>query len=371
MTGGGRGMQVRAAVARAEKADFRIEELELAELQPEEVYVRIAGVGFCHTDIVSRDQILPFPLPCVLGHEGAGVVERTGSAVTRVAEGDHVVISFSFCGVCDNCLDGHPAYCRDFYRLNFGTKKQGSETFTDAHGCHVRGNFFGQSSFATHAVAHQRHLVPIDRDVPLEIAGPLGCSIQTGAGAVLNVLKPKEGSSIAILGAGAVGLAALLAARICGCSDVLVFDRRPERLKLASELGATQVYEEINDEVGKLVRSRMQGGVDFSVECTGVPAVVRQAMMLLKQRGSCCAVGSAPVGTDVNIDLGHLLSGRTLCGTMEGDSNPALFIPQLLEYWKQGRFPFERLLRFYALDDINRAVHDVERGETIKAVLRP
>src|SRR5580693_4370229 len=207
-----------AAVVREKGGRFALERVCLDEPRPDEVLVRIRGVGMCHTDLVARDQYFPVPLPAVLGHEGAGVVEAVGSAVTKVAPGDHVVLSFASCGACANCRQGAYAYCDDLYGRNFsGARPDGSRTCCDADGHRIGGSFFSQSSFATRALATERNVVKIPSDVPVELMGPLGCGIQTGAGAVMNALRPKAGESIAIFGAGSVGMAAALAARVVGC----------------------------------------------------------------------------------------------------------------------------------------------------------
>jgi aryl-alcohol dehydrogenase len=199
---------VKAAVVREKSGPFTIDELELSAPRSDEVLVRIVGVGICHTDLVCRDQYFPVPLPCVLGHEGSGVVEQIGSDVAGLAPGDHVVLSYASCGVCSSCLQGLPSYCLDLYAHNFlGTRPDGS-TALSQDGRPIHGHFFSQSSFATCAVAHARNTVKV----------PLGCGIQTGAGAVMNSLKPQAGSSIAVFGAGSVGLSAVVAARLVGCA---------------------------------------------------------------------------------------------------------------------------------------------------------
>lgn len=334
--------------------------------------MRIHGVGVCHTDIVVRDQFFPMPLPAILGHEGSGVVERVGSAVTKVSPGDHVVLTFASCGTCPNCQRGLSGYCPDLYGRNFsGARPDGSSPCCDARGARVSGYFFAQSSFGQYAVASARNVVKIPTDVPLDMMGPLGCGIQTGAGAVINALKCSAGTSIAVFGAGSVGLAAVMAARVAGCTTIIAVDLIATRLQLATELGATHVIHAGNADAVNQIRQITGEGVQYSIECTGLPTVVRQAVDCLRLTGTCGVIGVAPLGTEVTLDVASILFGRTVRGIIEGDSVPDIFIPQLIELWRQGRFPFDKLITFYRLADINEAVRASERGEVLKAVLRP
>jgi aryl-alcohol dehydrogenase len=363
--------ETKAAVVREKGGHFAIEAVQIEEPRDNEVLVRIAGVGMCHTDLVVRDQYFPTPLPAVLGHEGSGIIEKVGKAVTKVAPGDHVVLSFASCGQCPNCRRGLLGYCPDLYGRNFtGARPDGSVPCCDAHGKSVSAYFFAQSSFAELALATEANVVKIDPEVPLEIMGPLGCGIQTGAGAVFNSLKPEGGSNIAIFGAGSVGLAATMAARVAGCAQIIVIDRMKSRLDLAMELGATHVLE-ANDKIVEQIIELSADGVQYSLECTGIPAVVRQAVDCLRLTGTCGIIGVAPLGTEFSLDMNGILFGRTVRGIIEGDSIPDIFIPRLIALWKQGRFPFDRLIKFFSLDDIESAVAASESGEVLKPVLRP
>jgi len=366
-------MEITAAVVREARQPFAIEQARIVEPLGDEVLVRIVGVGLCHTDLIARDQTLPYPLPAVLGHEGSGIVERIGPQVSKVAPGDHVVLTFASCGDCPTCRYGRPAYCNDFAMRNFaGLRAAGGSALCSHDGSALCGGFFGQSSFASYAMASQCNVVKIPSDVPLDIMGPLGCGIQTGAGAVLNALRPAPGSSIAIFGAGPVGMAALLAARVAQCSPIIVVDLKPSRLDLALELGATHaVNAATSDPVAAIMALTGGRGAAFSIECTGAPAVVRQAVDSIRVTGTCGLVGTAPFGAETALDINSLVLGRTIRGIVEGDSLPDAFIPQLVELWREGRFPFDRLIRFYRLEEINRAVEDVKRGDVLKPVLLP
>jgi len=364
---------IEAAVVREKSGPFVIETISLDAPRPNEVLIRIVGVGMCHTDLVVRDQYFPTPLPAVLGHEGAGVVEQIGSAVTKVGIGDHVVLSYASCGVCVNCQRGLLGYCTDLYGRNFsGARPDGSNPCCDKHGATVSGYFFAQSSFGQYALATERNVVKIPKDVPVEIMGPLGCGIQTGAGAVINALKPGAGTSIAVFGAGSVGLSAIMAARVVGCTTIVAVDLNTQRLHLAEELGATHTLNGAAQDVVASIRDLTGGeGVQYALECTGLPAVVRQAVDSLRLTGICGTIGVSPLGTEFTLDMNAVLFGRTVRGVIEGDSVPDIFIPQLVELWRQGRFPFDKLIKFFPLSQIEEAAHASEKGNVLKAVMLP
>jgi aryl-alcohol dehydrogenase len=361
-------MNITAAVTPETGAPFALQEVELEEPRTDEVRVRIVATGVCHTDMVVRDQELPTPLPAVLGHEGAGVVDAVGESVTKVAPGDHVVLTYAYCGECPNCASGRPTYCLNFLAANFsGARLDGSTPI----GGGVNGGFFGQSSFASHALVNERNVVKVPADAPLELLGPLGCGIQTGAGAVLNTLNVEAGSSLVVFGVGSVGLAAVMAGRVAGCTAIIAVDLNADRLALATELGATHA---LNPEDGDLVEriQELTGGIgaDYSLDATANPEVLRQAVECLTVTGTCGLIGAAPLGTEVTLDMASILFGRTLRGVIEGDSVPDVFIPRLVELHRQGRFPVDRLVEFYDFAEINKAVEASEQGQVVKAILR-
>ena len=364
---------INAAVVREKGGPFQLECVSIEDPRGNEVLVRVAGVGMCHTDLVVRDQYFPTPLPAILGHEGSGIVEKVGSAVTKVQPGDHVVLSFGSCGVCANCQSGRYGYCPGLYAHNFsGSRPDGTSPCCDAKGERLSAYFFSQSSFGDYALATERNVVKIPSEVPLEIMGPLGCGIQTGAGAVINALKPVAGSTIAIFGAGSVGLAAAMAAKVVGCTKIVVIDLNEARLSLAMELGATHTINASRANAVTEIQAMTGGeGAQYSLECTGLPKVARQAVDCLRLTGVCGIIGVAPLGTELTLDMNGLLFGRTVRGIIEGDSIPDVFIPQLIELWRQGRFPFDKLIRKYKLADIEAAAHASESGEVLKAVLIP
>ncbi len=363
-------MKIKAAVVRQKSQPFTIEELELESPRADEVVVRIVATGLCHTDLVVRDQYYPVALPVVLGHEGAGVVAQVGDRVTKVKPGDRVVLSYLSCGHCINCKKGDLAYCHQTFACNFGGTRLDGSTTLRKNSEVIHGSFFAQSSLATYALATERNVVKVREDVPLEILGPLGCGIQTGAGAVLNSLNAKAGSSIAIFGTGSVGLSAVMAAVVAGCTTIIAIDINAERLQMAQELGATHIINPGERNPVEAIQQITSSGVNYSLETTGLPQVFRQAVESLTLLGVCGLIGAAPLGTEVTFDMNSILFGRTIRGIIEGDSIPDIFIPQLIELYVQGRFPFDRLISFYNLEQINQAAADSEQGRTIKPVLR-
>jgi len=366
-------MHIQAAVLRERGGAFKIEDVELAEPGPGEVLVEIAGTGFCHTDLLPRiDGFMAEP-PLILGHEGAGMVAATGTGVTDVAVGSSVVLSFDHCGRCPACSDGHPAYCRSFWGRNMVGRSSTVETRAqDIEGTPIGARWFGQSSFASHALAGARNVVPVPDDVPLELLGPLACGVLTGAGSVFRVLRVAGGTSTAIYGAGTVGLSAVMAAAAAEAEYVIAVDRHRSRLDLALELGATHVVDSTGLPVGEIanqVKGIAMGGTDTALDTTGAPCVVAAAVAALRAQGTLGL--AAAVAGPIELPGDALATGKTVTGILEGDAVPRALIPELIDLWRQGRLPFDRLIRTYPMSDINQAEADMASGHTIKAVLIP
>ncbi|SPJ32210.1 NAD(P)-dependent alcohol dehydrogenase [Kushneria phyllosphaerae] len=368
----GNSMTIRAAVTREKGGAFQLEDVTLRAPREDEVLVRIVATGMCHTDLIVRDQLYPVPLPAVLGHEGAGVIEAVGPAVHSLKVGDHVVLSYAHCGDCTPCDAGHASYCNEFFARNFsGAGPDGEQAIRDDNDQPVRDHFFGQSSFATYALSRENNAIRVSKDAPLERLGPLGCGIQTGAGAVINTLRVAPGSRFCAFGAGAVGLSAVMAARIAGATTIIAVDMIESRLDLALELGATHVINAGKESVVERVREIAGGGVNFALESTGRPEVLRQGIDALGGLGVLGVVGAPALGTEAAFDVNDLLlGGKSIRGIVEGDSVARRFIPQLVELHLQGRFPFDRLVKFYDFADIEQAARDSEAGVTLKPVLR-
>jgi aryl-alcohol dehydrogenase len=364
-------MQITAAVVREQSGPFFIDTLELCAPRPDEVMVRVVASGMCQTDLHGRDGFYEPMFPKVFGHEGAGVVHAVGSAVRSIASGDHVVMSYPWCGDCPNCRSDRQSYCVHGRRLKWhGTRADGS-TLLSKEGTPVYSAFFQQSSFSTFAITQERYTVKVRSDAPLELLGPLACSGQTGAGAVLNTLKPKRGESIAIFGVGAVGLSALMVATVAGCDPIIAVDVHEHRLALARELGASRTINAAacNDVAGEIHKTTEQG-VSYAIDTSAVPAVLRHAIESLMPAGTCVLLGSARKGTDASFEMPFLQQGRMVRGVVQGDSVPAEFIPKLVDLIMEKKFPIEKMITFYDLADINRAAEESSSGKTIKPVLR-
>jgi len=364
-------MIITAAVAREPHAPFSISQLELDAPRADEVLVRIVGVGVCHTDLIARDQFIPIALPAVLGHEGSGIVEAVGSHVTKVKPGDRVVLTFNSCGRCPRCEEHQPAYCRSFPALNYsGARPDGSAMLHDA-GAPVSGGFFGQSSFASHAIAFERNVVKVGADAPLEILGPLGCGVQTGAGGVMRSLSARAGSSIAIFGGGAVGLSAVLGAVVQDCGQIIVVEPYAARRALALELGATHVIDPGTEDVAARLRQIAPAGVDYAFDTTGAEPVIAIALASLGSHGVLGLVGvpSSPESAGTYNIASLITYGHAIKGIIEGDSDPDAFIPELLALHAAGRFPFDRLVKTFPFAEINAALDAQARGECVKVVL--
>src|SRR5438477_426575 len=316
---------MRVAIFEEAGAAPALQEAEHTPLQDNEVLVRIAGVGVCHTDLTALNGNVPLPTPAVLGHEGAGVVEAIGADIQDLEVGDHVVLTFDTCGDCRACSAGHPAYCELFAPLNyFGTRLDGTTTMVQGDR-EVHGSWFGQSSWGTHAVASARNAVKVDKDAPLHLLGPLGCGLLTGAGTVLNVLRPQPGQSMGFWGMGTVGLAGLMAAKALGCENIVAVDLNDGRLALARELGATHTFNPSSTKDVGWEILEATGGLDCSMEAVGLGSVVREALASLRSPGVC---GTGPRRLDRGVLPEHgrprLRMGRGGAGTSVRDRRPGV-----------------------------------------------
>ncbi|NKJ00877.1 aryl-alcohol dehydrogenase [Novosphingobium sp. SG707] len=364
--------EITAAVCRQPHGALTLETLRLDDPRDDEVLVRIVGSGICHTDLAVRDQQLPTPMPVVLGHEGAGIVEAVGADVTHVKPGDRVLMSFNSCGTCPCCHDHAPTYCYNFFPHNFaGARADGSFTL-HAGEEPVHGNFFGQSSFATYALATARNVVRVPDSagaVPLERLAPLGCGMMTGAGAVLRSMKVQAGMPIAIFGAGAVGLAAVMAAKIAGADPIIAVDLHENRRALALELGATHALDGRDDPFGKIAALCPQG-LAYAFDNTGLGSIIESAFNLLAPRGVLGIVGASdPTAMLTFNETAFMGGGRTVKGILGGDSDLFGFLPELIEHHLAGRFPYDRLIGVFPFEQINEAIEAGESGAVVKPVV--
>jgi aryl-alcohol dehydrogenase/geraniol dehydrogenase (NAD+) len=363
--------KARAAIARAQQAPLTLEDIDVAAPRPDEVLVRMAATGICHTDVVCVNGF-PVPMPIVLGHEGAGVVEAVGSGISGLAPGDHVLLSFNSCGSCANCKSHEPAYCHQFLGLNFGGMRLEDGSSPLSHlGEKVHGQFFGQSSFATLAIARAVNAVKVDRSLPLASLAPLGCGVQTGAGAVMNSLKVRAGRSLLVFGCGAVGLSAVMAAKIVGAGAIVVVEPNAARRALALELGATRALDPKgpDDLVGAL-REAGGGGFDYALDTSGIPAVMKTAVDVLLPNGMLGLIGIPPPDAPMPMSIMDLyMRGLGVKCVVEGDADPQVFIPKLVELYRAGKLPLDRLIKQFPFERINDAFAAAMDGSVIKPVV--
>ncbi|HET6501720.1 MAG TPA: NAD(P)-dependent alcohol dehydrogenase [Amycolatopsis sp.] len=362
-------MRITAAVAWETGQPLRLEEVDLDEPRDDEILVRIEAAGSCHTDQRARDREVPIRLPMILGHEGSGVVERVGTAVTAIGPGDKVLLTPDYCGRCPQCLSGRTPYCDDNVALTFGGRRADGSPRAHRGDTEVPAMFFGQSSFATHSLATQRNAMKVPAEADLTLLAALGCGIQTGAGAILNAMPVAAGGSVAVFGAGAVGLSAVMAAVASGAGQVIVIDRVAARLALAAELGATHTIDtSAGSDVAAEIRDHTGGGCEVAFDSTGVPELIATAVESTATRGVCGFVAGA--GRQLTVPMMSLLyKGRSLRGIMGGDGRADLLLARLIALHERGRFPFERLIRHYRFEEVNTAMADSASGATIKPVL--
>ncbi len=361
-------MNIKAALSSGAQEPFEIADVELDEPRADEVLVKLTATGVCHTDLATKAAWPQDKSPIVLGHEGAGVVEAAGADVTAVRPGQHVLLSYRSCRSCPTCKAGHPTYCRDFSTLNLiGSRPDGSTTMR-RDGSPVYGSFFGQSSFASHALAYESNVVAVEDGIDLTVAAPLGCGVQTGAGAVLNVLRPESESSLVVFGAGGVGLSALMVAGAAGVGTIIAVEPVASRRLLATELGATATIDPSLDGAVDAIRQLTGGGATHALDTTANGAVINQAIEALAPLGTLALVGVGPA--EVQMTIRNVIGGgKTIRGVVEGDAVPQRFLPWLLALHHEERLPLEKLIRKYRFDEINQAVADAAGGAAIKPVL--
>lgn len=365
---------IKAAVACRPKSDFEIQSLHIEPPQPDEVLIEIAGVGLCHTDLIFRDQFVPYPLPAVLGHEGAGIVRKIGADVRGLAPGDTVIVGFSSCGSCSRCAADLPGYCSDFVPLNYAGSRQDGTTALSLGDAPVASHFFGQSSFASFAVVPQRNVVKIDAEgLDLRILGTLACGFQTGAGSIMRTFDCQAGNTVVIFGGGPVGQAAVMAAAHRACAKIVVVEPVAVRRAVAQEIGATDTLDPGEGNVAERLREILPQGFDFALDTSGREEAMAAGLAVLASHGMLGLVG-VPGKADATLQVNlaaTITLGHRIVGIIEGDSDLHTFIPELIALHRAGAFPFDRLVSLYPLEQINEAIDAQTRGNCLKAVLIP
>ncbi|MDX1404356.1 MAG: NAD(P)-dependent alcohol dehydrogenase [Woeseiaceae bacterium] len=356
-----------AAVAREPHGDMSLETVELDDLRPGEILVKIDACGICHTDVKYRDIV---PLPAVFGHEGTGVVEATGEGVTGLSPGDRVIMSYAFCGECPCCSNNQPYLCENLYPVTFSGKRfDGSATMRLA-GEPISGAFFQQSSFASHAITLERTAVRVASEVSPEMLAAIPCGVQTGAGAMINTFSVQRGDSVVVFGAGTVGLSAVMVANMIGASPIICVEVLQNRLELARELGATHVLNASEGDVAARIKQILPRGARYALDASATVAALESAIQCIGQGGRIAIVSFPDGGKQFPFSTKDLfLRVGSLQGTVQGHSVPREFLPRLIEWQREGRFPYEKLISTYAFADINQAFEDAESGLAIKPVL--
>ncbi|KAJ5679643.1 Polyketide synthase enoylreductase [Penicillium macrosclerotiorum] len=376
-------ISTKAFVVDSPGASFVLQDVVLDEVRDNEVLVEMKYTGLCHTDIVVQNGAIPVgDYPAVLGHEGAGIVRRIGKGVKdkTLAEGDLVFLSFTTCNSCRSCKEGRNGFCRRFTEINFGGVRGISakdSPISSTGGQPVRGQFFGQSSMSKLAIISETSIVKSPSSLGVTEAdmaslAPLGCGYLTGAGTVLNILKPKLSTSFAVLGMGAVGFAAMMAARAQGVENVIAVDIVDAKLTLAKSLGASYTLNTKtvpNLEQG--LREIFPDGVDHILDTTGVASLLQSSIAALGHEGTLAIVGVAPADASLSINpLEFMINCKRIVGAIEGSSNPSTLLPQLIDWYKQGKFPVDKLVEVYDLTSLDRALDDLRTGKVIKPVIK-
>lgn len=361
-------MRATAAVARERGRPLSLEEIDLDDPRDDEILVKTVACGVCHTDAKARDGYGSVVYPLVLGHEGAGTIVEVGPCVRDLAAGDRVLLVSDFCGHCDRCRAGQTAYCWESSLRTFGATRPDGSTRARRGAEPVRASFFGQSAFATYALASERNALKVSTDVPLELFAATTCGMVTGAGAVLNVLPVGPGRSLAVLGAGTVGLAAIMAARAVGASPIVAVDQRRSRLEHALALGATHAIDSgAAADVAHSLRALTGRGCDSILDTTGAGDLQRAAVEALAVLGHLGIVGG---GGEPGVPLGSLMvGGKSVRGIVQGDASGTLGLQRLLELHGAGAFPFEQLVQPYPFERVNDAIEDSLSGAVVKPVL--
>ncbi|GAB7362192.1 hypothetical protein MBLNU230_g2218t1 [Neophaeotheca triangularis] len=384
--------QTQAYVARPATTGTTLETVHLAAPGPHELLVDIAAASVCHTDVRAAQGTFHLGAPLILGHEGAGIVRSTGSAVSYVQPGDRVVLSYASCGMCRRCVGGKNAYCDELMPVGFGgrryaglgsVKGEGEVVVRDEKGELINGLFFGQSSMSRVALVHESACVKVGAATTkeeLKLFASLGCGIQTGAGAILNIAKPEPGSGVAIFGAGAVGLSALLAAALFSPATLVLIDNSAAKLAMIPKEILSKATHVVNPndlptENPNALAEHLQAlspdgkGLDVCLDCVGHESILVTGHAALAKMGTLITIGgNSEAKASFKVEH-HLVKGITYRGTHQGDSVSRVMIPQIIELWRRGVFPFEKMLAIYGFEELEKALEETHAGKVIKPVL--
>jgi S-(hydroxymethyl)glutathione dehydrogenase/alcohol dehydrogenase len=357
---------MKAAVLREVKQPLVIEEVPINKPTAHEVLIRTAAAGVCHSDLHFVDGLFPYPLPAVLGHESAGVVEQVGPEVRTVKPGDHVITCLSaYCGHCEHCLTGHLSRC-----ISPETKRQKGESPRLGKELGQMNQFLNLSSFAEQMLIHENACVKIRKDMPLDRAALIGCSVMTGVGAVIHTSNVRPGETVAVVGCGGVGLAAINGAAIAGAGRIIAIDMQGSKLNLAKHFGATDVINpKDGDPVGKVI-DMTSGGVHHSFEAIGLKQTAEQAFKMLGRGGTCNIIGMIPFGTNIELHGFDFLAEKRIQGSLMGSNRFPVDMPRLVDFYLAGKLKLDELIaRRIKLDQVNEGFDELKRGELARSVI--
>jgi S-(hydroxymethyl)glutathione dehydrogenase/alcohol dehydrogenase len=358
---------MKAAVFHGPKLPLSIEDVELDKPQDREVLIKTVASGVCHSDLHFVDGFYPYPAPAVLGHEAAGIIEEVGKQVTYVKPGDHVICCLSvFCGNCEQCMSGHPNRCSN----KAATQRNPSDKPRISQKGKPVNQFLDISSYCEKMLLHENAVVKIREDLPLDRAALIGCGVTTGVGAVLNTAKIEPGSTVAVFGAGGVGLAAIQGARIAGARKIIAVDMFEGKLAMAKRMGATDTVDASSSDPVEEIRKMTGGGVDYSFEAIGLKKAAEQAFNSLKAGGTATVIGMIPVGQKVEIDGYMFLTERKLQGSNMGSNRFRIDMPKYIDFYLQGRLNLDDMIsQRRKLEDVNDAFRAMKAGEVARTVL--
>lgn len=364
-------LKTKAAVLYGPNETLRVEEVTIDDPQEYEVRVKLAATGLCHSDLHVLRAAVPSPFPIVLGHEGAGIVDRVGHGVTSVKTGDHVVLPVIFtCGKCRYCVEGQPALCSEVLPAHLmGTLPGGGKRLhRNSQDLHV---FYSQGSFAEYVVVHERSAVKVRDDVPLETACLFSCGVTTGLGSVINRAGLRSGESIVVYGCGGVGLSCIMGAKLAGAGKIVAVDILDSKLEMAKEMGADFLINAAREDPQQKVAEITGGGADYAIESVGNVKTMVQAFGSIHTAGTCVLVGAAPMLDILGLFPYEFLLGKTLKGSLLGNVRTSIDVPRYVEMYMEGKIPVQKLIsRYFRLEQINEAIEAVERGDVVRAVIR-
>ncbi|MBX3491710.1 MAG: Zn-dependent alcohol dehydrogenase [Parvibaculum sp.] len=357
---------MKAAVLREVGKPLAIEDVKINKPGPHEVLIRTAAAGVCHSDLHFVEGSYPYPLPAVLGHESAGIVEQVGSEVRTVAPGDHVITCLSaFCGHCEHCLTGHMSRC-----VSPETKRGGDDEPRLGAAPGAMNQFLNLSSFAEQMLIHEHACVKIRKDMPLDLAALIGCSVTTGVGAVIHTSQVRPGETVAVIGCGGVGLACINGAAIAGAGRIIAIDTQGSKLNLAKQFGATDVVNAKDGDPVKQVMDLTNGGVHHSFEAIGLKATAEQSFKMLARGGTANIIGMIPVGVNIELHGAEFLGEKRIQGSVMGSNRFPVDMPRFVDFYMQGKLKLDEMIsRRIKLEQVNEAFDELKRGELARSVI--